>query len=154
MSKRNTPNKTTQQIKEEQINFLLEDVEKNLEEYKKAIDLKEKHLSDATKILLSAKKGYDKTIAENKEVSAYIENIKQRSSQYQQQQEAKLSEKEREYYEQKQPKKYKKAVYEEERYSEPELEEEDYVAEEAEEEPEIKKQKRTKKNEKIVSLII
>ena len=28
MSKRNTPNKTTQQIKEEQINFLLQDVEK------------------------------------------------------------------------------------------------------------------------------
>ena len=56
MSKRNTPNKTTQQIKEEQINFLLEDVEKNLEEYKKAIDLKEKHLSDATKILCLLKK--------------------------------------------------------------------------------------------------
>ena len=46
--------------------------------------------------------------------------------------------KKKEYYEQKQPKKYKKVVYEE-LDSEPELEEEDYVAEEAEEEPEIKK---------------
>ena len=55
MSKRNRPNKTTQQIKEEQINFLLEDIEKNLEDYKKAIDLKEKQLSDAKKILLLKK---------------------------------------------------------------------------------------------------
>ena len=35
MSRRIRQNKTTQQIKEEQINFLLEDVQKNLEEYKK-----------------------------------------------------------------------------------------------------------------------
>ena len=32
MSRRARPNKTFQQIKEEQINFLLEDVEKNLDE--------------------------------------------------------------------------------------------------------------------------
>ena len=38
MSRSGRPNKTSQQIKEEQINFLLEDAEKNLEEYKKAID--------------------------------------------------------------------------------------------------------------------
>ena len=36
MSKRTRTNKTAQQIKEEQINFLLEDVEKDLEEYKKS----------------------------------------------------------------------------------------------------------------------
>ena len=46
MSRRAKCNKTSQQIKEEQINFLLEDVEKNFEEYKKALDLKEKQLSD------------------------------------------------------------------------------------------------------------
>ena len=62
MSKRVRANRTAQQIKEEQINFLLEDVEKNLEEYKKALDLKE----------------YDKTVAENKELKIYIGNIKQR----------------------------------------------------------------------------
>ena len=39
MSRRLRPAKSTQQIKEEQINFLLEDVEKNLEGYKKAIQL-------------------------------------------------------------------------------------------------------------------
>ena len=42
MSKRVKINKTTQQIKEEQISFLLEDVEKNLDEYKRALKLKEK----------------------------------------------------------------------------------------------------------------
>ena len=46
---RSRPNKTNQQIKEGQINFLLEDVEKKLEEYKKAIHLKDKQLSDAKK---------------------------------------------------------------------------------------------------------
>ena len=37
-------NKTTQQIKEEQLNLLLEDVKKNLGKYKKALELKEKQL--------------------------------------------------------------------------------------------------------------
>ena len=83
MSRRGRPNKTSQKIKKEQINFLLEDVEKYLEVYKKAIDLKEKQLSDAKKILLTAKKSYDKMVAENKELRIYIENIKQRFNQYQ-----------------------------------------------------------------------
>ena len=34
---------------EEQINFLLEDVEKKLEEYKKAIEIKDKQLSEIKK---------------------------------------------------------------------------------------------------------
>ena len=86
MSRRTKSNKTSQQIKEEQINFLLEDVEKNLEEYKKALDLKEKQLSDAKKILLSAKTSYDKTVAQDKELKVYIQNIKHKFSEYQQQQ--------------------------------------------------------------------
>ena len=36
MSKRGRQHKTSQQIKEEQITFLLEDKEKNLDEYKRA----------------------------------------------------------------------------------------------------------------------
>ena len=42
MNRRLRPTKSTQQIMEEQINFLLEDVEKKLEEYKKAIEIKDK----------------------------------------------------------------------------------------------------------------
>ena len=46
MNKKLRPTRAIQQIKEEQINFLLEDVEKNLEEYKKVIEIKDKQLSD------------------------------------------------------------------------------------------------------------
>ena len=41
MNRKLRPTRSTQQSKEEQINFLLEDVEKSLEEYKKAIELKD-----------------------------------------------------------------------------------------------------------------
>ena len=41
--------KNRQQKKDEQINYLLADVEKNLEEYKFALEIKEKQLSDAKK---------------------------------------------------------------------------------------------------------
>ena len=73
---RRTKSKTSQKIKGDQINILLEEVEKNLDEYKKALELRDKQLSDAKKVLLSAKKSYDKTVAENKELRAYIDTIK------------------------------------------------------------------------------
>ena len=49
MNRKLSPSKSTQQIKEEQINFLLEDIEKNPEEYKKAIKIKDKQLSRSPK---------------------------------------------------------------------------------------------------------
>ena len=73
---RRTKSKTFQKIKGKQINILLEEVEKNLDEYKKVLELRDKQLSDAKKVLLSAKKSYDKTVAENKELRAYIDTIK------------------------------------------------------------------------------
>ena len=97
MGRRIRQNKTSQQIKEEQINFLSEDVEKNLEEYKKALELKDKQLSDIKKILISAKKSYDVVISENKELKRYIENIKQMYQQYQQQQQNQCIERETDY---------------------------------------------------------
>ena len=51
MNRKLRPTKSTQQIKEEQINFLLEDVEKKLEEYKKAIEIKDRQLSKGPKKL-------------------------------------------------------------------------------------------------------
>ena len=51
MNRKLRPTRSTQQIKEEQINFLLEDIEKNLEEYKKAIEIKDQQLSDIKKVL-------------------------------------------------------------------------------------------------------
>ena len=82
MSRRLTSNKSSQQIKEEQINFLLEDFEKNLDEYKKALELKVKQLSDIKKILQNAKISYNSVIRENQELKKYIENIKIRYQQY------------------------------------------------------------------------
>ena len=61
-----------QQVKDEQTNYLLADVEKDLEEYKKAIEIKEKQISDAKKILVSAKQNYDNVILENIQLKATL----------------------------------------------------------------------------------
>ena len=140
----NKSKKTRQQIKDEQINYLLGDVEKTLEDYRQNIELKEKQLSDAKKILLSAKQSHDKIVAENNELKAYIENLKQGFiglQQQQQQQKVQFLEKQRNCYQQKKPtsKKYKKVVYEEESESEPEPEQEEDEESENEAEAELKK---------------
>ena len=129
--------RSRQQIKDEQINYLLADVEKNLEEYKIALDTKEKQLSDTKKILISAKQGCDKIVAENRDLKAYIENLKQHF----QQQQVQFLEKQKNYYRHT-PKKYKKVVYQEESESEPEFEEEEQEESESElieKKPKIKK---------------
>ena len=56
MIRNRTATKSSYQIKEEQINFLLEDIKKNLEEYKKAIELRDKKLIETKEILQIAKK--------------------------------------------------------------------------------------------------
>ena len=69
MSRQSLKNfRNSQQIKDEQINFLLADVEKNLEQYKFALEEREKQLLEAKKIIILAKKSYNKTIAENKDL--------------------------------------------------------------------------------------
>ena len=75
MSRRVKQNKTSQRTKKEQINFFLEDAEKNLDKYKKAVELKDKQLSDAKKILITAENSNDKVVSENKELKTYVENI-------------------------------------------------------------------------------
>ena len=61
-----------QQVKDEQIDYLLADVDKNLEEYKHAIEIKEKQISDAKKILVAAKQNYDNVILENIQLKATL----------------------------------------------------------------------------------
>ena len=56
MIKSRRPIKSMQQLKEEQINILLEDIEKNLEEYKKAIALRDNQISEAKKYFRGQKK--------------------------------------------------------------------------------------------------
>ena len=66
-----------QKIKNEQINYLLEYLEKKIEDYKAAIEIKEKQLAEAKRILLTAKQSFDKVTQENRDLKAYIENLKQ-----------------------------------------------------------------------------
>ena len=87
-------------------------------------------------------------MSENKELRNYIENIKQGYNQYQQQQQAQYIERERNYYTEKQPKKYKKVIYEEEHDSEPEVEDNVYASEETEEESAKPKPKKVQKKQK------
>ena len=44
-----------QKIKDDQINFLLGDLEKNLEQYKESLENKEKQLAEAKRISVAAK---------------------------------------------------------------------------------------------------
>ena len=56
MKRKVRPKKSAQQIKKEKINFLLEEVEKNLEQYRKAIELKDRKLSEVKKSTSGSKK--------------------------------------------------------------------------------------------------
>ena len=69
MNRRLRPTKSTQQIKEEPINFLLEEVEKDLKECKNATEIKNS---------AGSLKSNDSVFRENKELKKYIENINQR----------------------------------------------------------------------------
>ena len=97
MNRKLRTTRSIQQIKEEQINFLLEDIEKKLEECKKAIGIKDKQLSDIKKILQGVKKSYDSVVKKNNKLKKYIKNIKQRYQQYQKQQQQKYLNRGREY---------------------------------------------------------
>ena len=72
------PAKSTYQIKEKQVNFLLENIENNFEEHKKAVKLRGNQLAEARKVLKGAKSSYNSLAKENKKLKEYIINIKQR----------------------------------------------------------------------------
>ena len=64
-----------QKIKDEQIYCLLGDLEKNLD-YRQAIEIKEKQLAEAKRILVAAKQSFDKVSQGNRDLKAYTENLK------------------------------------------------------------------------------
>ena len=51
MNRKLRPTKSPYQLKDEQVNFLLRDIEKDLEEYKKIVETKGKQLEEVKKIL-------------------------------------------------------------------------------------------------------
>ena len=137
-----------QKIKDEQINYLLGDLEKNLEDYREAIEIKEKQLAEAKRILAAAKQSFDKVSKENRDLKAYIENLKQH---FQQQQINFLNQQKAFYSRQiKTPKKYKRVEFEEEHESENEPE---FEEEEESENEEINQEPKTKKSKKTIIII-
>ena len=122
MNRKLGPTKSPQQIKEEQVNLLLEDIKKILQEYKTAIELRDKQIADTKRILKGAKVSYNNLLKENKQLKGYISGIKQRFQNYQKQQEEQETLQDTQYF--RRPKKiYKKVVYKKESDSEPEAEE-------------------------------
>ena len=98
MNRKLIPTKSAYESKEEQINFLLDHIEINLEEYKRAIEIRDRQLPDTKKILKNAKISFDSIVKENKQLKEYIANIKRRFNQYLQQQEEQNLLREKEYF--------------------------------------------------------
>ena len=86
MNRRLKATKFTQQIKDEQIGLLLEEIEKDIENFKIIISEKDKEPYDLKNILKAAKNGYQQVTKENKQLKQYITTIKQQQQQQQQQQ--------------------------------------------------------------------
>ena len=85
MNRKLKSTKSAQQIKEEQISFLLEDIEKDIAKSKKIIETKNRQLAKVKERLQGAKNSYQDLEKENKQLKQYITNIKQQQQQQQQQ---------------------------------------------------------------------
>ena len=68
MNRKLRPTRAAQQIKDKQIGFLLEDIEPDIEEYKKIIETKNKQLAGIKNILQGAKNSYQELTKENKQL--------------------------------------------------------------------------------------
>ena len=77
MNRKLRPSKSAQQLKDEQINFMLEDIKKDIENFKLVIFEKEKQLRDLKNILLAAKASYRKVTEENQQLKQLIVLIKE-----------------------------------------------------------------------------
>ena len=77
MNRKLRPTKSAYESKEEQINFLLDHIEINLEEYKRAIEIRDRQLPDTKKILKNAKISFDSIVKENKQLKEYIARFNQ-----------------------------------------------------------------------------
>ena len=52
-------------------------MEKKLEEYRKAIDIKDKQLAEAKKLLQATRKTYNSIVNENEKLKEFVGNLKQ-----------------------------------------------------------------------------
>ena len=69
---------------------MLEEIEQDIEQFKKIIDSKNKQLVDRKNILKPAKSSYQELTKEKKQLKQYLTNIKQQQYQQQQYQQQKI----------------------------------------------------------------
>ena len=134
--------RSQQKLKDEQINYLLSDLEKSLEQYREAVELRDKQIADAKKILLSAKQSYDKLSQENIKLKEYVVKAQQENQLRQQQLLARN-------------KNYKKVVLEEEseKESDTESEQEYDIAEDAIKAQQVKKPRKKRQTNNVFDYI-
>ena len=77
--------RSQQRLKDEQIDYLLSDLENSLEQYREAVKLRDKQIADANKILLSEKQSYDSLAQENRKLKEYVAKSQQENQLRQQQ---------------------------------------------------------------------
>ena len=63
----------------------MSDLEKSLEQCREAVELRDKHIADAKKIVLSAKQSYDSLAQENRKIKEYVAKAQQENQLRQQQ---------------------------------------------------------------------
>ena len=85
MSRRNRPTKTNEQIRNEQVSFVLGELEKDIENFRLAIEKKGEQLQKFSKILKATKIEYQKIYKENSELKNYISNQQKQKTKQQQQ---------------------------------------------------------------------
>ena len=68
MNRKLRPAKSAQQIKDQQKEWMLEEIEQDIEQFEKIIDSKNKQLFDLKTILKSAKSSYQELTKENKQL--------------------------------------------------------------------------------------
>ena len=76
MNRKLKPTKSPQQIKDEQIGFMLEEIEQDIEQYKKIIQTKNKQIIYLKNILKAAKNSYQQVTKQNQQLKQYIWDTK------------------------------------------------------------------------------
>ena len=74
MSRRSRPTKTNEQIRNDQVSFVLGELEKDIENFRLAIEKKDEQPQKFSKILKATKIEYQKIYKENSELKNYISN--------------------------------------------------------------------------------
>ena len=85
MNRELRPTRSVQQLKDEQVNLMFEEIEKDIENIKLVISEKDKQLRDLKNTLFAAKAGYEKVTEENQQLKHRIVLIKENKKLRQQQ---------------------------------------------------------------------